>query len=254
MYAAVWIVGKTRGIWLLTRLAARRPRRLVAARPHRAALRAAAARMGGSHRLARVCGIAVCSARACATRSAEVRPVARCARNCSCRRSPTRRAPSSISLLGTNRPWIVAFGQAIPIAAAAWLIDLPRVWLLYPDAVQRNLRRDHDHGGRAQPRTVAQVRVDASGDVCARRGRVPALQRLRARRVCCCCSSPSARIARCRRRCSRSACTLLALSSVVSSYLGLVMTRGLGWLETALRRPDDGPAHGYRRRRGRRER
>ncbi len=58
MYAALWVVGKTRGVWLLVGSLLVDSRRLVAARPHRTALGAPAARMGGGCRLARVCRIA----------------------------------------------------------------------------------------------------------------------------------------------------------------------------------------------------
>jgi hypothetical protein len=34
-------------------------------------------------------------------------------------------------LLGTARPWIVAFGQIVPVAAMAWLIPHPGVWLMF---------------------------------------------------------------------------------------------------------------------------
>jgi hypothetical protein len=34
-------------------------------------------------------------------------------------------------LLGTSRPWLVALGQAVPIVAAAWLFRQHAVWLLF---------------------------------------------------------------------------------------------------------------------------
>ena len=136
-------------------------------------------------------------------------------------------------LLGTNRPWVVAFGQAIPIAAAAWLIDLPRVWLLYLtlfSAISGAITTTAAARSRALWLRFEWTRAEmfAGVEAAYRRYNAYALGVLLLlfiamgayREV----AAPVLALG----------LMLLALSSVVSSYLGLAMTHGLRWRETAL--------------------
>jgi hypothetical protein len=130
LYAALWIVSKTRGVWLLVGsllivfgivsplalIANQRGLPVFVGLGLLAWLAFAALLLLGS-RLRHAFGVAW---RSFAARLRSALP------------------PSSYAegaelplLLGTDRPWIVAIGQGLPVLGAAWLAPAHRVWLVY---------------------------------------------------------------------------------------------------------------------------
>jgi hypothetical protein len=136
-------------------------------------------------------------------------------------------------LLGTSRPWIVALGQAVPLGAAHWLIEFPSVWLLYL-TVFSAISGAITSTAAAKSRTLwlkfgwTRAEMFARVEAAYWRYNGYALGVLLLlfvamgtyREV----ATPVLALG----------LASLALASVVSSYLGLLMTRGLRWGEITL--------------------
>jgi hypothetical protein len=137
-------------------------------------------------------------------------------------------------LLGTTRPWVVALGQAVPVVASAWLFaSEPRGWLFFLTlltAISGAITSTAAARCRAVWLRNAWTRAELLQRVESMYWRYNAYplgvllllyvaigSYLEA-------STPLLALG----------VPLLALGSITSLYLGLVMTRGLGWLEAAL--------------------
>lgn len=147
----------------------------------------------------------------------------------------TNYAPGSEQalLLGTGRPWIMAFGQIVPVAAAASLINDDRVllfWLTILSAISAAITTHAAARSRALwlrtgwTRSELFRRVESAfwrhnayplGVLLLLLVGVGSLRGFSTQLM-------SFGIA------------LLVLSAVLSSYLGLMMTKGLGWRDAAL--------------------
>jgi hypothetical protein len=136
-------------------------------------------------------------------------------------------------LLGTGRPWIVALGQVVPIVIAAWVLPVASVWLFYltlfsaisgastsyAASRSRGLwlrcgwsREELFHRvesaywrHNSQSLAILLLLLVAFGSYLEFSTQLIAL-----------------------------GIPLLALGTIVSTYLGLMMTRGLGWAEAGL--------------------
>ncbi|MEO8463933.1 MAG: hypothetical protein ABI640_01220 [Gammaproteobacteria bacterium] len=136
-------------------------------------------------------------------------------------------------LLGTNQPWLVALGQAIPVVVAAWLFRQHTVWLFF-------LTLFSAIGGAITSTAAARSRVLWLRNAWTRaelfRRVETAYWRYNAYplgvllllyvAIGSYLEISTARLA--------FGVPLLALGSVASLYLGLMMTRGLRWFEGAL--------------------
>jgi hypothetical protein len=232
MYVALWIVAKTRGIWLLIgslliALGIVAPLGLIG-RPEGVPATAwlgiggwlafaALLLFGGrlKQKLAR-------SLAAFAQRAHRVLPSAAYATG----------AELDL-LLGTNRAWVVALGQAVPIVAAAWLFRQHAVWLFFLSlftAISGAITSTAAARSRVlwlrNPWTRAQLfrRVEVAfwrynayplGVLLLLYVAIGSYLEL---------STPLLGFG----------LPLLALGSIASLYLGLMMTRGLRWFEAAL--------------------
>jgi hypothetical protein len=136
-------------------------------------------------------------------------------------------------LLGTTRPWIVAVGQIVPVAAAAWFIPDERVWIFFLTLFSAISGAITSHAAARSRRlwlkfgwTRAELfrRAEAafwrynSYSLAVLLFLFVALGSLFG------FSTPLMALG----------VPLLVLGAVVSSYLGLMMTRGLGWFEACL--------------------
>ncbi len=136
-------------------------------------------------------------------------------------------------LLGTARPWVVALGQAVPVAAAGWLIFDLRAWtffLVLFTAIQGAITSTAAARSRVLWLRLGWTRAEMFQRVEAAYWRYNAYSLgvllllfigFGAYREL---STPVLALG----------LPLLVLGSVVSSYLGLMMTRGLRWLEIVL--------------------
>jgi hypothetical protein len=230
MYAALWIVGKTRGIWLLIGslfiavgivgplAAITQPSGVPAITVSGLVIWGAFAALllfGGRLRHAAIGTRLVRSARALL---------------------PTLvYAPGSelAVLLGTTRPWVVAIGQAVPAAVAGWLIFDLRAWLFFLTlfaAISGAITSTAAARSRVLWLKLGWTRAQLFRRVEAAYWRYNAyslgvwLVLFAAFGAYRELSTPVLALG----------LPLLVLGSVVSVYLGLMMTRGLRWLEIAL--------------------
>jgi hypothetical protein len=232
IYAALWIVAKTRGIWLLlgslliaigfvtplvgiTRPSGIGPWPLVGFAVWAAF--AVFALLGGRLRHA---------ARGAATRwqrrAREILP-----------RVPYSAGSELDLLLGTARPWVVAIGQAVPVAVAGWLIFDLRAWLFFLTlfmAIGGAITSTAAARSRVLWLKLGWTREEMFRRVEAAYWRYNAYPlgvmlllfvAFGAYREL---STPVLSLG----------LALLVLGSLVSLYLGLMMTRGLRWLEIVL--------------------
>jgi hypothetical protein len=233
MYAALWIVGKTRGIWLLVGS-------LLIVVGIVTPL-AAIGRPSGVPPLT-VAGLAVWAAFAIVVlfgarlRQAASGPATRFARRARGLRLPSLSYSPGAELdllLGTTRPWVVAIGQAAPVAFAGWLIPDPRAWLFFLTlftAISGAITSSAAARSRVLWLKLGWTRAQMFAGVEAAYWRYNAYPLgvllmlfvgLGSYREL---STPVLALG----------VPLLVLGGIVSANLGLMMTRGLGWLETAL--------------------
>jgi hypothetical protein len=232
MYAALWIVGKTRGIWLLLGSL------LIALG---VIVPIGAIGMPSGVPPMTVAGLLVWAAFAAFVLfGAHVRHAAsgsamRFART-------VRKLLPSVSyaagtelalLLGTTRPWVVAIGQAVPMAAAGWLIFDLRAWLFFLTlftAISGAMTSTAAARSRVLWLRLSWTREEMFARVEAAYWRYNAYSLgvllmlfigFGAYREV---STPVLALG----------LPLLVLGTVVSMYLGLMMTRGLRWLEIIL--------------------
>jgi hypothetical protein len=232
MYAALWIVGKTRGIWLLLGsllviLGILLPLGLIGRPSGLPALVWAGIAVWVTFAALLLFGSRL--------RHAFGRAAFRFALSTK-RFLPTASYSSGAELdllLGTSRPWVVAIGQAVPVGAAVWLIDLQSVWLLYLtlfSAISGAITSTAAARSRALWLRFGWTRTEMFARVEAAYWRYNAyalgvlLLLFIAMGTYRDVATPVLGLG----------LASLALSNVVSSYLGLLMTRGLGWRETAL--------------------
>jgi hypothetical protein len=136
-------------------------------------------------------------------------------------------------LLGTSRPWTVAIGQLLPVGVMAWIVPYPVVWLVFL-MVFSAISGAITSQAAAHSRRLW-LRFDWSRDEIRRR-----VERAYWRYNACSLgvlllaflalavwyALESAVLV--------SGVALLVLGSVDCSYLGLMITRSLGWFESAL--------------------
>jgi hypothetical protein len=149
-------------------------------------------------------------------------------------------------MLGTTRPWIVALGQAIPIGIMVWLVPYPPIWIMFlvtfsaiagaitsqAAARSRRLWLQYDWTREELRRRVewAYWRYNAWSLGCllviyvglmsfaGTRGGYEGLVAFEAFD----------------RQAISWSLALIALGGIACTYLGLMITRGLGWFESAL--------------------
>lgn len=232
MYTALWIVGKARGIWLLL-----------------GSLLIAIGIVGPLGAIGRPSGVppitivglaiwvafvavVLFGARLRRFSSRALTSIRRVARNWLPGVSYSAGTELDL-LLGTMRPWVVAIGQAVPVAAAGWLIFDLRAWLFFlalftaisgaitSTAAARSralwLKRDWTRAEMFQRVEAAYWRYNAYplGVLLLLFVAFGSYREL-----------PTPVLAL--------GVPLLVLGSVVSTQLGLMMTRGLRWLEVVL--------------------
>lgn len=229
MYTAIWIVRKARGIWLLLGS-------LLIATGIIVPLGAIGMPSGVPPMT--IAGVAVWAAFACLVlfgarlRRFANRGLLRGARS----RLPgvTYAAGAELDLLlGTARPWVVALGQAVPVAAAGWLIFDRVAWtffLVLFAAISGAITSTAAARSRVLWLKLGWTRAEMFERVEAAYWRYNAYSLgvllllfigFGAYREL---PTPVLSLG----------VPLLVLGSVVSSYLGLMMTRGLRWLEIVL--------------------
>lgn len=232
MYAALWVVGKTRGVWLLLGslliiLGILLPLGLIG-------------RPSGLPALVWAGGFAWLAYAALLLFGARLRHALLGSGYRLAQRAQRFLPKSSYSagaeldlLLGTSRPWVVALGQAIPICASVWWISLPSVWLLYLtlfSAISGAITSTAAARSRSLWLKLGWTRREMFARVEAAYWRYNAyslgvlLLLFVAMGTYREVATPVLALG----------LASLALSSVASSYLGLLMTRGLRWSETAL--------------------
>ena len=231
MYAALWIVGKTRGIWLLLGsllviLGVLLPLSLIG-------------RPSGLPPLVWAGAIVWLAFAVLLLFGSRLRHAFGGSRSRLAQRArqllPTTSYSSGAELdllLGTSQPWVVALGQAIPIAAA-WLIVLPQVWLLYLtllSAISGAITSTAAAKGHTLWLRFGWTREEMFARVEAAYWRFNAY----ALGVLLLLFVAVGTYREVATAVLALGLASLVLSSVVSSYLGLLMTRGLGWRETAL--------------------
>lgn len=232
IYAAIWLVGKTSGIW---RLAGTLGIVLSIAVPlrHLGSLQSFSLLEG----LGLACWLlfAVCllgggrSASLLHRLRRQWRPRVRPA----FRSRPYASGQEMELMLGTTRPWIVALGQIVPIAVMTWFIQVPELWIVFlvtfsaisgamtSQAAGRSrrlwLRFDWSREQIRRQVTRAYLRYNACSlgillviyvSLANYNGLGFDVQAL--------------------------SIALMILASAACTYLGLAITRGLGWFESAL--------------------
>jgi hypothetical protein len=136
-------------------------------------------------------------------------------------------------LLGTDRPWIVALGQSLPVFAIAWLAPAQRVWLIYVMSFGA-ISSAVTSIAAARSRVLWLRYAWTRDELFQRVERAYWRHNAYAVGVLLVLFSgigsffdlPTPTLAH--------GLVLIVLGGVVSSYLGLIMTKGLGSLETVL--------------------
>jgi hypothetical protein len=136
-------------------------------------------------------------------------------------------------LLGTTRPWVVALGQVVPIAVASVFIRENGVWLFYLVLFSAISGAVTSHAAARGRRLW--LRFDSTRESLFRRAEA-AYWRFNAYSlaVLLVLFIGVGAYLEFSTQLLALGVPLLALGAVVSTYLGLMMTRGLGWLETVL--------------------
>jgi len=235
IYTAVWLCGKTSGVWRLVGvfwilLSLTIPLRYVGGIPPFSPLEGIGLALWAVFALALLAGGRLRHA------LAPLRERLAAVRNRLVPAAIYRRGSEVDLLLGTSRPWIVAFGQIVPVAAMLWLIPVRSPWmvvaftfLILMSAIAGAITSKAAERGRrlwlrqAWTRDELRSRIERAfwrynawciGVLVLVVIAVGAWLRL-----------PVGIVA--------TAAGLIVASGVASTCLGLTITRGLGWLESA---------------------